>query len=99
MNYAVVKIAGKQYKVSEGEKLLVDKFKNETLAQVLLFKEGDKVLIGKPYLDKVKVTFKKDEVVKGKKIDVFKYKAKSRYRKHSGFRAQYYPITIEKISS
>lgn len=99
MNYAVVKVAGKQYKVSEGDKILVDKFKGDLSYQVLLSRDGDNVLIGKPYLEKVKVSFKQGEMVKGEKIDVFKYKAKSRYRKHIGFRAQHYPLIVEKITS
>jgi large subunit ribosomal protein L21 len=99
MKYAVIKLAGKQYKVSENEKVLVDKLDEATSPKVLLLKDDEKVLIGKPYLDKVQVSYKKEEIVKGKKIDVFKYKGKSRYRKHTGFRAQYSPIVIEKISS
>ncbi len=98
MKYAVIKISGKQYKVTEGEKILVDKLNKEEMVQTLLLKDDEKVLIGKPFLDKVKVSYKMEPVVKGKKIDVFKYKAKSRYRKHLGFRAQYSPIFIEKIS-
>ena len=99
MKYAVIKLSGKQYKVIEGEKLLVDKLDKIIPVQVLLFRDEEKVSIGKPYLENVKVTYSKDEVVKGKKIDVFKYKAKSRYRKHTGFRAQLTPIVIQSISS
>ena len=99
MKYAVIKISGKQYRVSEGEKILVDKLDKDIPPEVLLLKDEEKVLIGKPRLEKVSVTYKKEETVKGKKIDVFKYKAKSRYRKHAGFRPQYSPIVIEKFSS
>lgn len=99
MNYAVIKVGGKQYKVSEGMKVLVDKFEKEPNLKVLLFSGEGKLLIGKPFLEKVKVSFKKESDVKGEKIDVFKYKGKSRYRKHTGFRAQYTPILIEKITA
>lgn len=98
MKYAVIKISGKQYRVSEGDRVLVDKLNNATSPQILLFKDEEKVMIGKPLVEKVKVTYKKEETVKGIKIDIFKYKAKSRYRKHTGFRPQYSPIVIEKIS-
>ncbi|KKR11791.1 MAG: 50S ribosomal protein L21 [Candidatus Woesebacteria bacterium GW2011_GWA1_39_21] len=97
MKYAVIKISGKQHKVVEGERLLVDKL-NEEKIDTLLVRDGDETIIGKPYVSRAKVSFKKEEVVKGKKIDILKYKAKSRYRKHLGFRPQYTPIVIEKIS-
>lgn len=97
MKYAIIKIAGKQYKISEGKKILVDKLNDEKL-DVLFVRDGDKVFIGKPYLSKASVKFDKDEVVKGKKIDILKYKSKSRYRKHMGFRPKYTPLTIKSIS-
>lgn len=98
MKYCVIFISGKQYQVSEGDKILVDKLKGEPDVKVLLTNDEGKVAIGKPYLDKVKLSLKVDDFVKGKKIEVFKYKAKARYRKHIGFRPQYSPVTIEKIS-
>jgi len=98
MNYAIIKVGGKQYKVSEGSKLLVDRFEKDVDIQVLLYVGEEKTLIGKPFLEKAKVSFKKEADVKGEKIDVFKYKGKSRFRKHIGFRAQYSPILIEKIT-
>lgn len=99
MKYAVIVLKGKQYKVTEGERILVDKFDKEAELKTLLLRDEGKLLIGKPYLEKAKVTFKQEDVVKGKKIDVFKYKAKSRYRKHTGFRPQFTPVVIESISS
>jgi len=99
MKYAIIKISGKQYKVSEGEKILVDKLVSDGEIATLLVRDGEKVEIGKPFVEKAKIAFKKEETVKGKKIDVFKYKAKSRYRKHIGFRPLYTPLVIEKISS
>jgi len=99
MKYAVIKVGGKQYRVSEGDRILVDKMSNDQPIDVLLLKEDEKILVGKPYLKDVKISFEKEAVVKGKKIDVFKYKAKSRYRKHIGFRAQYSPLVINNISS
>lgn len=99
--FAVIRIGGKQYKVSEGEEILVDKLNDLTKIEpeVLLFVDGDKIEVGTPVLDKIKVKVKVlVELEKGIKIRVFKYKAKSRQRKHTGFRAQYTRLLVEKIS-
>ena len=65
-----------------------------------MYVEGDKVEVGTPVLTKVKVKVKViTEVEKGEKIDIFKYKAKSRERRHVGFRAQHTRLLIEKISN
>ena len=100
--FAVIRIGGKQYRVSEGEEILVDKLidPKKIILEVLLFVEGDKVEVGTPVLNKAKVTVKVlTEVEKGEKIDIFKYKAKSRERRHVGFRPQYTRLLIEKISN
>ena len=100
--FAVIRIGGKQYRVSEGEEILVDKLidTKKVSPEVLLFVDGEKIEIGKPVLAKAKVTVKVlVEVEKGEKIDVFKYKAKSRERRHVGFRAKYTRLLIEKISN
>ena len=99
MKYAVIKVGGKQYRVSEGDRVIVDKINKDQPVNVLLLREDEKIMVGKPYLEKVKVTFEKESVIKGKKIDVVKFKAKSRYRKHIGFRPQYSPIIIKNITS
>jgi|CXWL01.1.fsa_nt_gi large subunit ribosomal protein L21 len=99
--YAVLKIKGKQYKVAEGMELLVDKLNDTKVeAEVLLFSDGKNVKVGKPKVSDVKVVFKvlKDEE-KGEKIEIYKYKSKSRYRKHTGFRPKYSRILVEKISA
>ena len=100
--FAVIRIGGKQYRVSEGEEILVDKLidAKKVSPEVLLVVDGEKIEIGKPVLAKAKVTVKVlVEVEKGEKIDVFKYKAKSRERRHVGFRAKYTRLLIEKISN
>ena len=101
MKYAVIKFSNRQYKIGEKETILVDKLDSTKVKpDVLLFVDDEKVEIGKPYLDKVKVVLKiEGEPVKGEKIHVFKYKAKSRYRKRVGFRPLFSKITVEKISS
>lgn len=100
MKYAVIKIKGHQYKVSEGEEILVDKLGSDKVEpEVLLVADGEQVLVGKPTLKeaKLKVKILKEEE-KGEKIRVLKYKAKSRYRKVRGFRPLFTRLLIEKIS-
>ncbi|MFC1624994.1 50S ribosomal protein L21 [Patescibacteria group bacterium] len=97
--YAVIKIQGHQYQVSEKDEILVDKITNKVEPEVLLYVDDGKVKIGKPNLKDVTVKIKKIEDLKGDKIMVFKYKSKSRYRKKRGFRPQYTKLLIEKISS
>lgn len=99
--FAVIRILGKQYRVTEGQEILVDKMNDLKIQpEVLLFVDGDKIEIGTPVLKKAVVKLKVlKEVEKGEKIDIFKYKAKSRERRHVGFRAQYTRLLIEKISN
>jgi large subunit ribosomal protein L21 len=99
--YAVVRIGGKQYKVSEGQEILVDRVVDpkKLVVETLLVANGEKVSVGKPLVKEAKVKVKiVSEVEKGEKVDVYKFKAKSRYRKHIGFRPQYTRLLIEKIS-
>lgn len=99
--FVVLRIAGKQYKVSEGEEFLVDLLEDtkKVSYEVLLLADGDKVEVGTPVLEKVKVDLKVlAEEEKGDKLKVFKYKAKSRYRKTKGFRPKYTRLLLQKIS-
>lgn len=97
--YVVLKINGKQYKAEEGQEILVDKILAEKpVAEVLLLVDGEKVEIGKPTLNNSKLKIKVlEKQVKGEKIRVLKYKAKSRYRKRTGFRPVYTKLLLEKI--
>lgn len=97
--YAVVRITGKQYQVEEGQEILVDKIVDPKKAEseTLLVVDGDKVLVGKPTL-KNEVKFKViTDMEKGEKVEIYKFKAKSRYKRHTGFRAQYTRLLVEKI--
>jgi large subunit ribosomal protein L21 len=99
--YAVVRIGGKQYKAEEGKEILVDKLADpkKLEPEVLLFVDGEKAKVGKPILKDVKISLKVvTELEKGEKIDVYKFKAKSRYKKHTGFRSQHTRLLVEKIS-
>ncbi len=103
MEYAVVKIAGKQHMVTPGQVLEVDKLKTDgkkvLLDDVLLYVNDGKQLIGKPHVSGVSVAMKVLEEKKGDKIRVSKFKAKSRYRKTIGFRAQLTVLEVESINS
>lgn len=102
--YAVVKIAGFQYKVAEGDELEVNKIdvekgKDITFEEVLLIAEDGKVKIGQPLVTGGKIKAKVFEQFKGKKLRVATYKAKARQRRVMGFRPLLTKIKIEKITS
>ena len=101
MNYAVIRINKRQYKVVEGQELLLDKTEDENIdPEVLLLVNDKKVAIGNPRVKGAKVKIKViEQEVKGKKVRVQKYKAKSRYRKKIGFRPKHTKVKVEKISS
>lgn len=98
-DYAVIKLAGHQYKVSEGKEILVDHLVDKKVEpEILLIVHKGKINVGKPNVSGAKVGLKVLGDEKGQKLDVYKYKAKSRYRKHIGFRPQYTRLLVEKIS-
>ncbi|MFV1917488.1 MAG: 50S ribosomal protein L21 [Patescibacteria group bacterium] len=98
--YAVLRINGNQYKVAVGDEFLVDKLEGKKVdPEVLLLVKDGKISIGKPKVRGARVKLKVlDEVVKGKKLYVQKFKAKSRYRRKYGFRPVYTRLLVEKIS-
>ena len=101
--YAIVEISGKQYKVQEGDIVFVDRLENEeegkkvTFDKVLLISDGKKVTIGQNTVKGAKVEASVIGHGKGKKILVYKYKAKKNYRKTQGHRQPYTKIEIKKI--
>jgi large subunit ribosomal protein L21 len=104
MEYAIVRFGGKQYKVSKGDILEVDRQNVElngqvVLDDVLLFVSDGKIKIGKPKVANVKVKAKVLEHKKGEKIRVAKFKAKVRYRRVTGFRPSLTRLQIEDIES
>ncbi len=100
MKYAVIKIQGHQYQVAEKDEILVDKLTDKKAeADVLLVSDEGKVKIGKPTLKDAKVTLKVvEELVKGEKLYIQKFKAKSRYRRRTGFRPKYTKLLVQTIS-
>lgn len=102
--YAIVKTGGKQYKVSEGDVIFVEKLEvNEgdvvTLDEVLACSKEGNLVLGSPVVEGVSVQAKVAEQGRGKKIIVFKYKAKKDYRKKQGHRQAYTKLVIEKINA
>jgi large subunit ribosomal protein L21 len=100
--YAVVETGGKQYKVSTGEVLNVDKLPFEVgeqieLDKVLLVADGEDVRVGQPTVEGAKVVATVTDHVKGPKIIVFKYRPRERYRRKKGHRQVYTRLTIDEI--
>ena len=102
--YAVVNSGGKQYKVQEGEIFRVEKISGDigstvTFDKVLLFSDGENVKIGQPVLNDIKVQGSIVEQNKAKKILVFKFKRRKRYRRKQGHRQPYTAIRIDSIGT
>ena len=102
--YAVIESCGKQYKVAEGdvvffEKLDVEEGKKVTFDKVILVSNEGKVEVGNPYVKSMKVEGKVVSHGKGKKIIVFKMKAKKNYRRKQGHRQPYTKVEITGIKT
>lgn len=99
--YAIIKTGGKQYRVSEGDIITVEKLNaevGETISfdEVLVMGEGSDLKIGTPFLNSV-VSGEVVESGKGKKVVIYKYKAKKDYRKKQGHRQPYTNVKITAI--
>lgn len=102
--YAIIETGGKQYRVSEGDTLYVEKLPaqaDETVEidRVLALVDGENVKIGSPMVDGARVVLKVVRHGRGKKIIVFKYKAKKNYRRKQGHRQAFTQVTVEKIEA
>ena len=102
--YAIIKTGGKQYRVQEGALITIEKLEaaaDETVTfdQVLTVVNDGSVKVGTPLVNGAKVTGKVVEHGKGKKILVFKYKAKSNYRRRQGHRQPFTKVRIESINA
>ena len=102
--YAVIVTGGKQYKVSEGDTLFIEKLDVEegasvTFDQVLLAGEGENVTVGAPTVEGATVEAKVVKNGKAKKIYVFKMKRKKNYRRKKGHRQPYTKVEITKINA
>ena len=100
--YAIIKTGGKQYRVQEGDSIFVEKLNadvdsNVVFDQVLAVVNDGDVKVGTPVVEGAKVTAKVLAQGKEKKVLVFKYKAKSNYRRRQGHRQPFTKVAIEKI--
>jgi len=102
--YAVVNTGGKQYKVRQGDLLRVEKLSGDvgspvTFDRVLMYSDGENVSIGQPLLDGVAVEGHIVEQGKAKKIIVFKYKRRKRFRRKKGHRQDFTAVVIDSIKA
>ena len=102
--YAIVKTGGKQYKVSEGDVLFIEKLEAEAgqsvvFDQVLAVLDGDKATFGAPTVEGASVDATVVKNGKGKKIRIFKYTPKKGYRKRQGHRQPYTKVQIGAIKA
>lgn len=100
---AIIVTGGKQYKVAEGDTIFIEKLPAEagdtvTFDTVLALIDGDKITVGTPVVEGAKVEASIVKNGRGKKIIVFKFKAKKNYRRKQGHRQPYTKVTIGKIS-
>ncbi len=102
--YAVVKTGGKQYRVQEGDVLRVEKLPGDiggeiAFDDVLMFSDGENLQVGTPKLENIAVTGRIVEQGKARKIIVFKYKRRKRYRRKQGHRQPFTAVKIDSIQA
>ena len=102
-DYAIIKTGGKQYRVSPGDLIRVETLPGEAgdviiLDEVLMKAVNGVAMFGEPLIDKSSVTATIVSSGRDKKITVFKYKAKTRYRRKNGHRQPYTDLKITEIS-
>lgn len=100
MSYAIIQLQGKQYQVQPDDILTIDRLEAEkevVITDVLLFNDGKKTKVGTPILPKAKVVAEVVSHDKSKKLMVFKYKSKSRYRRTKGHRQLQTTLKIKSV--
>lgn len=104
MEFAVIQTGGKQYKVSEGTTLSIEKIKGEykkgdklVFDQVLLVANDKDTTVGTPFIDGAKVNAEIVEIGRARKVLVVKYKQKSRYLRRNGHRQPFFKVKITSI--
>ncbi len=100
--YAVIQTGGKQYRVTPGLSIQVEKLPGNvgdsiTFDQVLIAADGDKVQVGKPHLENVKVVGQLKRHGKSRKVIIFKIKRRKNYRRKRGHRQEFSLVQIENI--
>jgi len=102
--YAVVAAGGKQYKIKQGDTLRIEKVDGNVgdafrFEKVLMLADGDTVAIGQPMVENASVSAHIVEQGKSKKVLVFKYKRRKRYRRTQGHRQFYTAVKIDNIAT
>ncbi len=102
--YAVIKSGGKQYKVKKGDILRVERIDSEPgdsvgLSDVLMLVDGDKVDIGKPFLEGASVIATVDHHGRGPKIRIVKFRRRKHHRKQMGHRQAYTALSVTDITA
>src|SRR3989442_15288431 len=101
MNYAIIELGGKQYRVEKGDSVVVDRLDAKEGATVtpraLMLRSGNKTVMEGAELDKVKVEAVVAEHLKGEKVRIFKYRPKKRYRRSAGHRSALMRLEIKDI--
>lgn len=100
--YAIIESGGKQYRVAQGQKVRIEKVPGNAddqvaLGSVLALNDGEKTLVGTPYIEGASVTGKIVTQGRAKKVIVFKYKRRKDSKKKKGHRQAYTEVVIEKI--
>ena len=102
--YAVIQSGGKQYRVSPGEEVKLEKLQGEVgdpiaFDKVMVVSDGENIKIGKPYLENTSVVGRLTHHGKGRKVLVLKFKRRKGYRRKKGHRQQFSMVKIEDIQS
>lgn len=104
MEFAIIKTGGKQYKVSKGDTVKIEKFKGDfkvgdkiVFDEVMLVEDGKDTTIGTPYITSAKVNATLSEIGRNKTVEVIKYKQKSRFFKKNGHRQPWFKVIIDSI--
>lgn len=100
---AVIALGGKQFVVKEGDKIVSEKVDGKDgdtvkVDEVLLVNDGGQTKVGTPFVEGASVSLKLDRTAKGEKVEIRKFKAKSRYRRSTGHRQLSSHLTVTGIS-
>ena len=105
-DYAIIEHGGKQYRVSPGDELVVERTQPDlkkgdglVFDRVMLVSQGDAVRVGQPVVDGASVTSQVVAPIRGDKIIVFKKKRRKGYKKTQGHRQDYYRVRVESIKA
>ncbi len=101
--YAIISAGNKQYRVSQGETIFIDKVNQEDGSilsfDALMIADGDNIKVGNPTVAGAKVEAKIVAQVKGEKIKIYKYKSKKNYHRRAGHRQPYTKVEITAINA